>query len=232
MQLSFDEIGSILSFCDKSVIIIFFKNYTLLNFSYTVLSNTRLLSDAILKSRQDNYNINCCDISEIDILNEVIDVDGFGNGLEFQDDIFYDGRLESIFTVDGFVLPKRIGRIWLGKSYEFYASFSISTLINHTILPWLKKRYDNFMNLTMTQDLYIDLIHNTIANSEEICSYKKLSKILRYLNSLEKYLKNIKSMQLLTRDKRKIRKICRFIGCEYSTRYPLYAAVSEELLEN
>ena len=235
MKLNLNEFVSVLIFCSNDILQNIFKKYKVLEFTSTILANNIIFAQSLLKVREEKYTLLNYHTSMENLLIDVIDIDGFDDGYKYKNDIFYDGRLESIFTIKKInkkiMLPKKIGKIWLDKSYEYYASISISKMISYIILPWIHNKYYNFMNLTLLEYLYIDLIFNTISDKYNTLSHKKISKILQYIYTLIDYLRDIKGKQISLKDKKKIRKIANFIKFEKSNVYPLYVLLSHLYLD-
>jgi len=234
MKLSRDELAYIMTFCDKDILKKVFKNYTLLEYSYRLLEYNTTIANSILEARDTFYKKGIVDTN--DILSEFIDTSGFQVGSLYKDDIFYDGRLESIFTVrtpnTSFMLPKNIGRLWMGKSYETYASMSIIDIIRTIILPWLQDKYDNFINLSSYENLYLNRVYDVITNhNEELPIHSKITRIMTYLYSLYPYIVRYKGIQFPLVDKKYIRKIARIIAFEKSKCHPLYGLLFEKLVD-
>ena len=100
MKLSYNELSSILTFCDKNILIkVLPKTGKLRYYSSRMLSNHESICNSILDEREQTYST--LDIvSDVEIFEEFIDTIGLQDSKGFKNSIYYDKRLETIFTVN------------------------------------------------------------------------------------------------------------------------------------
>jgi hypothetical protein len=215
MKLSYDELANVLTFCNQSILIRILSQTGKLKYhSSRMLSNFESVCNSILDKRGEIYKVGEI-IPDTDIFEEFIDTRGLQDGDAFKNSIYYDKRLESIFSVnatDGsrFLISKEVGKLLLERPYEYFASISISAIINIIILPWLKDRHHYFDNLSERQLSYVDHVYHQIPSDDRIIivwEKQKVNAVLNYLNKLFKYLEHANRMQMPHKHRRVIRKI-------------------------
>lgn len=220
MKLSYNEMSKIMTFCNKNVIFkILPMTGKLRYYSSRMLSDYESVCGSIIDIREEVYKERDI-VSDIDIFEEFIDTIGMDDGNIHKESIYYDKRLESIFSVHAtngskFLLTKENGKILLEKPYEHYASASISAFVSLIILPWIQDRRHNFNDMTEDQLMYINTVYSLIPKENdqewECLAYNQIGIILHYLYSLYEYFKNPNKVQLPRKHKHIIRNISKLI---------------------
>lgn len=215
MTLSRDEIVSVMTFCSPKILYkILPKTGKLRHHSTQMLDDYRSIWQTILDYRASILLKKKTICSTNELVESLIDTDGYRNGINFKDSIYYDKRVESIFVFNcaggrSIFLPKKLGKILTEKSYEYYASMSVRLMLNLWLIPWIHDCYHSVDLLSSESKKVIDFTYRVIAkkDSKIVDTKLQLAAICKYLYAIISYLTVGTNYHLSNGMKRKIRLI-------------------------
>lgn len=200
-MLSKDDICQIMTFCSKEILFKIFpkKGKLLYHSSQMLLDYKKIWSDFLDYRSKDILKCN-------NFFDRHIDTIGYEPTDKYKDSIYFDNRVESIFVYRKQIfLDKKLGKILLENSYEYYANIALRFMVNKEILPWIHNLHNKHI-LTTEDEQHIAYVYQPINRTEDT-PRGQLHDLCRYLYSLIDYFSLVPRYNLPNDDKLIIKKI-------------------------